>query len=440
MRKALSALLAAAMLLSLAACGGTADTSSGDSGAASSGSGADDGHTLSIQAWDPAFNIPAIQAAADDYKANVDPDFNLELTTVSGSGDIETLITSSASAGEYSTLPDIVLYQDHGINRAVHDYPDVWTPIDDIDINWDDFSAEKVAYSTIDGVHYGVPVDGGTCIAAYRVDLLEAAGHTIDELDGCTWDEFIAIGEDVYAATGKYLACMDGGGNDLPYLMLQAEGVSQWKDGEPYLVENETFVKVIEIIQEMVEKKVLLLSNDWDSYTNEAIQGDQVAGVMNGNWIIPTMEQVTENSGKWEIAPNLPTINGGGGYASNGGSSLYITCNCRNVELAKDFLAKTFGSSTTTYDGALTGGGVVSTYIPAAESSVYAEPVEFFNNTPVYQTIAEMTAKVPTIEQSDYHYNLRNYVATAITNISNGADVMTEIQGAQDQTRFEMGL
>ena len=49
----------------------------------------------------------------------------------------------------------------------------------------------------------------------------------------------------------------------------------------------------------------------------------------------------------------LPTLEGGEGYASNGGSSLYITSNCGNVDLAKDFLAYTFGGSTTTYDNAL---------------------------------------------------------------------------------------
>ena len=58
-------------------------------------------------------------------------------------------------------------------SSTVSDYPDAWVPLDDVDINWDDFSAEKLDYSTIDGVHYGVPVDNGTVVCAYRVDLLE---------------------------------------------------------------------------------------------------------------------------------------------------------------------------------------------------------------------------------------------------------------------------
>lgn len=434
-RRVFAALLAGAMALSLAACGGGgSDSSSGGGDSASGG----DGHTLTLYAWDPNFNIPAMEAAGADYKENVDPDFNLEVIEQSASEDVETAITTAASAGDYSTLPDIVLFQDHYIQQYVSDYPDVWVPLDDVDVDWDNFAAEKLNFSTIDGVHYGMPVDGGTVICAYRVDLLEQAGHTIDELTGCTWDEFEQIALDVKEATGKYMMCMNSDGNDLVYMMLQAEGVSQFKDGKPYITDNETLVQIVDTIVKFVNEGICLLPNSWEDYTNTAIQGDQVAGVMNGNWIIPTIEAVPENSGKWEIT-SMPTFSGEEGYASNGGSSLYITANCQNVDLAKDFLAYTFGGSTVTYDNALKNGGVVTTYAPAGESKVYQEGVEYFNNQPIYADIAEMTTKVPIVEQSPYHYSARNYVGSAIINIINGADTASALKDAEDQLNFEMG-
>lgn len=434
-RRVFAALLAGAMALSLAACGGGgSDSSSGGGDSASGG----DGHTLTLYAWDPNFNIPAMEAAGADYKENVDPDFNLEVIEQSASEDVETAITTAASAGDYSTLPDIVLFQDHYIQQYVSDYPDVWVPLDDVDVDWDNFAAEKLNFSTIDGVHYGMPVDGGTVICAYRVDLLEQAGHTIDELTGCTWDEFEQIALDVKEATGKYMMCMNSDGNDLVYMMLQAEGVSQFKDGKPYITDNKTLVQVVDTIVKFVNEGICLLPNSWEDYTNTAIQGDQVAGIMNGNWIIPTIEAVPENSGKWEIT-SMPTFSGEEGYASNGGSSLYITANCQNVDLAKDFLAYTFGGSTVTYDNALKDGGVVTTYAPAGESEVYQEGVEFFNDQPIYADIAEMTTKVPVVEQSPYHYSARNYVGSAIINIINGADTASALQEAEDQLNFEMG-
>ena len=338
---------------------------------------------LTVTAWDANFNGNALQAAADDYKANVDPEFELEINIVSGSSDVENDITNAGSSGDYSLLSDIVLFQDRYIKNFVENYPDAWVDLEDAGINWDDITAVKQSYSTINGKHYGAPVDNGTCIMAYRVDLLEQAGYKIEDMKGITWEKFLEIGKEVYAKTGKALLSMDGSGNDLPYIMLQGEGVSLWKEGKPFIVGNEKLKRVVELLIEMEKEHVLILSNDWTGYTNETIMQDQVAGVLNGNWIIPTMTQVEANSGKWQITA-MPTLDGGEGFATNGGSSLYVTGNCKNPELAKKFLAYTFGGSKQTYDEALRKGGVVTCCISAGQSEVYGEGVPFFNNQPVY--------------------------------------------------------
>lgn len=394
---------------------------------------------LTVSAWDPNFNIPALNAAAADYKANVDPDFELEINVVSGSNDVENAVTTAGSSFDYSNLTDIVLFQDHYIQRYVADYPDAWQTLEGAEIDWNDFGAEKLSYSTVDGVHYGVPVDNGTAVFAYRVDLLEEAGFTMADVTGITWDRFIEIGEAVYAKTGKYLLCMDGSGNDLTYMMLQAEGASQFKDGRPFIVGNDALKRIVELQVEMIQKNILVLSNDWTGYTNETIMGDQVAGVMNGNWIIPTIEAVPENSGKWEIT-TLPTLDGHEGYAANGGSSLYITANCKNPDLAKKFLAYTFGGSTQTYDEALLKGGVITCCVSAGASDVYAKGVEYFHDQPIYTTIVNMGANVPIVEQNDYHYTMRSYIGNAIQEILQGSDVDAALKNAEEQMLFAMGL
>ena len=460
-KRIVSIMLTAVMAVSLAGCGSTQAAGSSAAGsvaestvaAASTTAAAEaasttaapvadvageDDHTLSVYAWDANFNIPALKAAEADYQKNVDPEFKLNIVEQSQSSDIENAITLAASSGDYSTLADIVLFQDHWFKKFATDYPDAWQNVNDADVDWSDFGEEKLSYSTLDGVHYGFPVDNGTVICAYRTDILEQAGYTIDDLTGVTWDKFIEIGKDVYDKTGKYLLSMDGDGNDLPYMMLQAEGASQFKDGKAYISDNETMVKVIEVIQKMVENNVLYLANDWSDYTDQTIQGDMVAGVMNGNWIIPTIEQVTENSGKWEIT-SMPTLSGEEGYASNGGSSLYITSNCKKADLAKKFLAYTFGGSTATYDKALEDGGVITCCISAGKSDVYNQGVEYFNNQPIYAKIVEMGSHVKVVEQSDYHYTCREQVAAAIQNIIGGADIKSSLKDAEDQLTFEMG-
>ena len=72
--------------------------------------------TLTVSAWDPNFNIPALEAAAADYKVE-HPDFELVINTVSGSSDVELAMMTAGSSGDYSTLSDIVLFQDHFIQR-----------------------------------------------------------------------------------------------------------------------------------------------------------------------------------------------------------------------------------------------------------------------------------------------------------------------------------
>ena len=403
----------------------------------------EDENTLSVYAWDANFNIPALEAAEADYQKNVNPDFKLNIITQSGSSDVENAVTLAASAGDYSTLPDIVLFQDHYFQQFHLNYPDAWQDLSTADVDWSDYGAEKLSYSTIDDVHYGAPVDNGTAIMAYRTDLLEEAGYSIDDMTGCTWDKFIEDGKVVYEKTGKYLLCMDGSGNDLPYMMLQAEGESQFTDGAPTFASNEKYIQIIADIVTMINEKVLYLGNDWSDYTDQAIVGDMVAGVLNGNWIIPTMEQVAENSGKWAIT-SLPTLEGGEGYAANGGSSLYITANCTKPELAVDFLSKTFlGGSTETYDAALKNGGVITCSSKAGASDVYQEGVDFFEGQPIYADIVKMGANVPIVEQSDYHYQCRQYVGTAIQNLVAGGDASLEavaaaLEDAQGQLEFEM--
>ncbi|MBR0430667.1 MAG: carbohydrate ABC transporter substrate-binding protein [Lachnospiraceae bacterium] len=452
-KKLLSMMLATALVTtSFVACGGSSDTAATTGGDTETADAAteeeapveligtsDDPNTLTVTAWDANFNIPALEAAAEAYKKE-NPDFKLEIQTVSGSTDVEQAVTLAGSSNDYSQLPDIVLFQDHYIQNYVANYPDAWQDLEGAGIDWSDFGAEKLSYSTIDGKHYGAPVDNGTCVFAYRIDILEQAGYTIDDVTGITWDRWLEIARDVKEKTGYALLSMDHSGDDLPYMMLQAEGQSQWKDGKPNLVGNETFKKIIEVIVQGANDGTILLANGWTEYTDNTIKGDQVAGVFNGNWIIPTIESNEAASGKWEIT-TIPTLSGKEGYASNGGSSLYITGNCEKVELAQAFLAYTFGGGAgamDTYDNALRNGGVITTCVSASKSDVYSEGVAFFNDQPIYTTVVEYGTHVPTIEQNDYHYTLRTSVGNLITNVQNGADIDAEIENAQSEVEFAM--
>ena len=147
-----------------------------------------------------------------------------------------------------------------------------------------------------------------------------------------------------------------------------------------------------------------------------------------------------DQKGLWGITtmPKVDGVDTATNYANNGGSSWYITSNCKNVELAEDFLASTFGSSTDFYDAILSETGAISCYLPAGESDVYNEPNEFFGGQPIFSTIVEYSSHIPEFTKTPYHYEARECVNTVVVNIVNGTAKEDALQEAQDTLAFKM--
>ena len=96
----------------------------------------------------------------------------------------------------------------------------------------------------------------------------------------------------------------------------------------------------------------------------------KTAGVINGCWIMSSIQAAEDQSGKWAIVnmPKLDGVDGATNYANCGGASWAVSSNCKNTELAFDFLKSTFGSSVELYDDLLPNAGAIASYIPAAQS------------------------------------------------------------------------
>lgn len=452
-RKLMAVLLAGAMSITAVACGDSGsstdsgdDTQSnadsgetgGDTSADSSDSGSEGGNKLTVWAWDQTFNIKAINMAADQYKKD-HPDFELEVVETS-SDDCQTKLTTCANSGDYSTMPDIVLMQDNSYQKFLKSYPDAFTDLTDCGINWDDFSKIKQSYSMVDDKHYGVPYDNGVCAAFYRTDILDEAGYTIDDLTDITWSKFIEIGQDVHEKTGKYLLTSEAAGGDTIMLMIQSCGANFVnEDGEAYITGNDVAEKCIDLYTDMVAKGVVKLVNNWDEYIKTVTDGE-AAGIVNGNWMNATLVGIDDQKGKWQITtiPKVDDVETATNYANNGGSSWYITANCKDVELAEDFLVSTFGSSTEFYDAILPETSGIACYLPAGESEVYNEPVAFYDDQPIYSTLVEYSSHIPEFTKTPYHYEAREAVNTAIVKIVDGTSKEDALQEAQETLEFKM--
>jgi lactose/L-arabinose transport system substrate-binding protein len=428
---ALSAVLT--LSLALAACsGGDTDT---DEGAAGDSGGGD--NTLTVWAWDPAFNIYALEEAEKVYQAD-HPDFSLEIVETPWE-DVQTKLTTLAQSGQTDDLPDIFLMQNNAFQKNVINYPDLFGDFADSDVDFSEFPESVVAYSTVDDVNYGVPFDNGTAVTAVRTDILEQAGYTVDDFTDITWDDYLTIGKDVLAKTGQPLLTGLAGSADTIMMMLQSAGASLFDDeGKPTITDNEALLAAIDVYGQLVDAGVMVEVNSWDEYINTIVNSN-TAAVVNGVWIVGSITSAEDQSGKWAVTnvPKLAGVDGATNYTANGGSSWAISAD-GDTELASDFLASTFAGSTDFYDTILPSSGALANWLPAGESDVYSEPQEFFGGQPIFADVVKYAAEVPSNNTGAYYYEGRDAVSIAITNIFNGADPAAALKEAQQTVEFAM--
>ena len=434
-KKVLGMFLVATMAASvLAGCGGKAEDKSE---AKKDDTAAAQEETLTVWCWDPNFNVYAMEQAEKMYQKD-HPDFKLDIQEKVYS-DIETALITAAEADDYSTLPDIFLMQDYSFHKNVANYPGIFTELTDSGVDFSQFSAGKLADSTVDGKNYGVPFDNGATIMAIRKDMVEAAGLTVDDFKDTTWSDFIEKAKKVVEKNNVPMLTSSGG-SEIVIEMLQSAGASPMVDGKVDLVGNEALKKSIETYKQLIDEKVMVDYTDWDQYIASMNKGT-AAGVIQGCWIMSSIQAAEEQSGNWAIVdmPKLDGIEGATNYANCGGASWAVSSNCKNTGLAFDFLKSTFGESVELYDDLLPNAGAIASYLPAAESEVYNEASDFYGGQTVYKDIVDFAGKVPGIDYGAYYSDIRSALTDAITNVvQNGADIDSEIKNAQDTVEFNI--
>lgn len=394
---------------------------------------------LTVWCWDPAFNINAMNVAGEIYKAD-HPNFELEVVEMSQEDIYQKLATAMSAGNTDEVLPDIILFDDSLVAQAASSFQGVFLDLTYSGIDFSSFAEGKVACSVVDGKNYGIPFDSGAAIAAYRTDVLEEAGFTIEDFTDITWSEWIEKAAVVKEKTGKALLNGLGAYNQLSVMLKSCGGGYFDEEGNLYIAENEKLQKICELYLEMLDKGVYQEEVGWDTYIGN-INNSNVAGAMNGCWIMSSIQVAEDQKGLWAIT-NVPSIDGVDGatnYSSQGGSTWTITSACKNVDLAVDFFNSTFAGSTELYDKILPT-VAISTWIPAGNSDTYKQPVEYFGNQAIYSMIVDYTAKVPSSVISAYDSSARNAVCTAITNAAySGADIAEELKLAEETLEFEMG-
>jgi lactose/L-arabinose transport system substrate-binding protein len=426
LRKLLVGVLSLVMVLSLAACGGgSSDDSSGSTG---------DGK-ITIWAWDENFNIKAAQEAKELYlKDNSDlTEDDIEVVTMA-QDDIVQKLNTALSSGTYDGLPDIVLIEDYRIQGYLNSYPDEFASLSDV-VNIEDFATYKTQLNVVDGEIYGMPFDSGVAACFYRKDLVEQAGYTEADMENLTWDKYIEIGKAVKEKTGVNWCTVDP--SDIGTIRMMMQSASTWytdDEGNVNFKDNQGLKDAITTYKKLVDAGITTETSSWDQYVG-AFNDGKVASVSTGCWIAPSIKSAEDQSGKWAVAeyPKMAENSASVNASSCGGAGWYVLKNVADLDLSKDFLAKTFGSSTELMNQLAEDISLVSTLNAASECENYQKGDEYFSGQEVFGILADLTADVPAVNYGANTYALEDLMCEAVQKIVSGADMDQTLADYQEQ-------
>ncbi|QNF28717.1 ABC transporter substrate-binding protein [Metabacillus elymi] len=428
--KKLLVLMMACMMFLAACSSGSQETESDSS--ESSGS-----KEITIWAWDPNFNIKAMEIAKEYYQKE-NPDVEIKIVD-NAQADIIQKLNTSLSSGTTKGLPNIVLIEDYRAQSFLQAYPDSFHEITG-SFKAEDFASYKIAPTSLDGKNYGLPFDTGVTGLYVRTDYLEEAGHTVDDLKGIDWNQYIEIGKKVKEATGKQMITLDPNDQGLIRMMLQSSGSWYLKeDGvTPFIADNEALKKSFETYKAMLDADIVKPNSDWSQFL-AAFNSGEVASVPTGNWITPSIKAEASQSGKWAVVPQpkLPDVESSVNASNLGGSSWYVL-DVDGKEEATDFLAKTFGSNVDFYQDLVTEVGAIGTYTPATTGEAYKAEDEFFAGQPIISDFSQWVKEIPQVNYGLHTYAIDDILIVEMQNYLNGKDLDQVLEDAQQQAEAQL--
>lgn len=395
-KKMMAGMLAVVMAFSMAACGSSAETKPEEA--------AEEGgpEKLVVWTWDLNFNVPIMQKAGEMYH-QMHPDVEIEVVDMAQT-DVQTKMVSGFMSGVDENMPDILLIEDYRARNYIQSYPGKYADLTD-EFNWDDFAEYKVNYLTVDGRTYGVPFDSGVSGLFYRVDLIEQAGYTKEDMNNLTYADFIEVGKKVKETTGCYwTAIRPARANNYFEMAMQAAGTGYLnEEGELDLVNNKALREAFETLK-AIEKSGFNKPVTSGSEGRAAIANGEVGAELNAVWFTSNIMAAESTAGKWAVAPmpSLTSVPDAPKAGNNGGSSWFVLESSKHKDTAIDFLKTMYAGNDQFYQEILTERGAVGTYLPVQSGEAYAQPVEFFGGQKIYQDFASWMTELPGINNGDH--------------------------------------
>jgi len=375
------------------------------------------------------------------------PDFNkqfpdVKVTVVNmGHNDVRTKALAGCAAGG-TDLPDVITIENDEAETYWAQFPDCFVNLKTVGIDKykDAFPAFKwTALSAGDAI-YSMPWDSGPTVLYYRRDLYEKAG--VDPASLKTWDDFIAAGKKIEAATGAKMATIDMAGDDGWFRTLANQEKCSYFDneGKTVTINQKGCVDALETLKKMMDAKVLAVG-DWGAQIQN-IKASSVAGALYGGWYEGTIRSnAPEESGKWGVT--LMPANPGAARAANwGGSSLAMTAASKNQEAAWAYIQYAL-ATVPGQVSMLKNRGLVPSLLAALDDPYVKAPQPYWGNQAIWVDVLGTMKDVNPYRGTQFYADVRgSIVVKAINDYINGTykSAQEALDAAADQIASSTGL
>ena len=387
--------------------------------------------TLTVWTWRGNYNGRALEIAHEHF-ARANPGLAVNVINVNRD-DILSQLKVKFTIKDYVGLPDIVLIEDYHIQEILRKFPgEIRAMPASLDKNI--FAEFAVKAESLNGNIYGVPLDSGAAVMFYRVDYIESAGYTPEDMENLTWEKYIEIGKAVKEKTSKHMLTLTP--TDLWQIRLMLQSVGQWyvkEDGITVdIADNPALKDAIRAYIDIVESGIALHVSGYDKEYGAVWEGG-VATVLTGTWRLETMLSTTSTQGsKWAIAP-IPRMSSHGSVNASalGGYGWYVIDKAENADTAVDFLLSTLVFDMDAVRDIAKELSLVSSLKAAGDIPEYSSPIKEFYGQPSLKTLVEMAKGVPAVDYGMHTYAIDRLIEHAVQLIMQGADIDDTLRNAQ---------
>lgn len=192
------------------------------------------------------------------------------------------------------------------------------------------------------GKYYGVDYHVGAEVMYYNKEYLDKAGVDVDKI--VTWDDYVAAGQKVVAATGKPMTTVEVTEHWSFYPLISQIGSDIFSKDGKVILDNPTNVKVLTFLKDMVYKYKIAIpapggfhhSEEYWAFMNKG----GAASLMMPMWYMGRFVQyMPDLKGKMIIRPLPVWQKGGKRSAGMGGTGTVITTQCKQKDLALRLMA-----------------------------------------------------------------------------------------------------